>query len=283
MTAFGSDFARTLFCQILRRLGFCYVVRKCLWRNRAAILYYHDPKPSVLDAHLTYLKRIARIVSLPELWNSFANGPLAVITIDDGALGNLELKEVFQKHGVRPTLYLSTGTISCDAGFWWHSVATKEEVRRLKRLANHARKKELQALGFYETKQAIPRQAIPVERLQSVQEWADLGAHSRFHPILTRCDDQECQAEIAGSKKEFLPLGIELRDFSYPNGNYSEREIAFVQAAEFRSARTCDPGWNDPQTGRFRLKAIYIDDEACVDKFAIQLTGIPALASRHLW
>jgi hypothetical protein len=167
-----------------------------------------------------------------------------VISIDDGAIGNLELKEVFGKNRVRPMLYLCTGTIRYDGGFWWHWAGSEEEAEKLKSLDNNVRKQLLYNLGFEETKKAIPRQAVPMDQLRSLREWADLGAHTRFHPILTRCADRECQEEIAGSKHDLLPLGIDLSDFAYPNGDYSEREVGFVKGAGFSSARTCDPGWN---------------------------------------
>ena len=280
MRELNNGFAVELFCRILRRSGICYLLRKCLWRNKAAILLYHDPNPAVIDAHLEYLSQVAMIVSLPELWSSFSNCPLAVITIDDGAIGNLELKQVFRKHRVRPMLYLCTGTIRCDGGFWWHRVGSEQEANKFKSLDNKVRKQLLYNLGFEETKKAIPRQAIPIDQLRSLKEWADLGAHTRFHPILTRCADQECQEEIAGSKDDLASLGIASSDFAYPNGDYSDREVRFVKGAGFSSARTCDPGWNCLETDRFRLKCLVIDDKASIDKFAVQLTGVPALARR---
>lgn len=270
-----------LIYRILRWSGFCFLFRKCLWRNRAAILYYHGPSPAVIDAHLEYLARVSRIVSLPELWNSFSKVPLAVITIDDGRAGNVALKDVFQKHRVRPMLYLSTGIICCGSGFWWLTFGPGQQakIENLKLLDNNTRKKALADLGFEQTRKITPRQAMVVEELPSVLGWADLGAHTRFHPILTQCEDQECQEEILLSRDELLPfIGVELDHFAYPNGSYSDREASYVRGAGFKSARTCDPGWNCSQSDRFRLKAIYIDDEASVDKFAVQLTGVPALA-----
>jgi hypothetical protein len=269
-----------MLCWILRRSGLCYLFRKYLWRNRAAILLYHDPKPAVIDAHLEYLEHVSRIVSFPKLWGSFSDGPLAAITIDDGAVGNLKLKDIFQKHHVRPMLYLCTGTICFDGGLWWRSVRSDQQVQKFKTLDNKVRKKLLYDLGFEETAKAVQRQVVPVERLRSLLEWADLGAHTRFHPILTRCEDQECQEEISCSREELLPFGVALNDFAYPNGDYSEREVRFVKDAGFESARTCDPGWNCSDSDRFRLKTIVIDDNASVDKFAVQLTGIPAIARR---
>jgi peptidoglycan/xylan/chitin deacetylase (PgdA/CDA1 family) len=274
-----------LFCRILRWSGICYLLRKSLWRNRAAILYYHDPKPAVIDAHLEYLARVSRIVALPKLWSSFSKTPLAVITIDDGMVGNLELKEVFQKHRVRPMIYLSTGIISSGSGFWWLMLGPGQQgkIESLKLMDNTTRKKVLSDLGFEQTRKIAPRQAIAVEELHSMLDWADLGAHTRFHPILTKCEEQECKEEISVSREELLPyIGAELNHFAYPNGTYSDRETGYVRDAGFESARTCDPGWNGCQSDRYRLKAIYIDDEASVDKFAVQLTGVPAFARRLL-
>ena len=84
-----------------------------------------------------------------------------MITVDDGAVGNLELREIFEKHRVRPTIYLTTGTICFDAGFWWRSVKSEHEVQKLKLLENAVRKKLLSNLGLEERKKAVPRQAIP--------------------------------------------------------------------------------------------------------------------------
>jgi hypothetical protein len=172
-----------LFCRILRLSGICYLLRKCLWRNRAAILYYHDPKPAIMDVHLEYLAKVSRIVSMPDLWRSFSTTPLAAITIDDGMIGNLALKEVFQKHRVRPMLYLCTGIARARAGYWWLSLAPDQQVKAedLKLLDNKQRKKILCDLGFDQSKPVIPRQAM-AEELRSVRDWADLGAHTRFHP-----------------------------------------------------------------------------------------------------
>jgi peptidoglycan/xylan/chitin deacetylase (PgdA/CDA1 family) len=276
------DLTASLLGRICRLSGFCYLLRKAIWRNRAAILLYHDPKPDVIDEHLSYLKKFARIVCLPELWDSFGHEPLAVITIDDGAIGNLELRKVFQRHCVRPMLYLCTGTIRFGAGFWWRSVPARREAEGLKELENTERKKRLFALGFEEQKKALPPQVIPADELNGVLEWADLGAHTRFHPILTRCSDEECAREISESKDELAPFGITLGDFAYPNGDYSEREIGLVKAAGFQSARTCDPGWNGPEADRFRLKCLMVDDQASADKLALALTGLPGLA-KHLF
>lgn len=264
------------------RFGVNYLLRKLLWRNRIAILMYHDPKPEVMDRHLAYLRGVSTIVPFDELWRPRSKGPRAIVTIDDGMATNAELESVFRKHGVRPTLFLCTGIIRAAAGYWWVG-RERGLVERLKTVTNGQRKAVLSACGFDETQSVTPRQALTPDELVSIGKWADFGAHTRYHPILTRCDDDEARREIAGSRSELTStIGHDLDDFCYPNGDYAEREIAYVKEAGFRSARTCDPGWNSEQTDPFRLKSFYIDDAASVDKFAFQLTGAPAFLAYYL-
>ena len=49
--------------------------------------------------------------------------------------------------------------------------------------------------------------------------------------------------------------GAACEHFAYPNGDYGSREIATLEAAGYKTARTCDIGWNDHKTDPYRLKA----------------------------
>ena len=66
-----------------------------------------------------------------------------------------------------------------------------------------------------------------------------VGAHSRFHPYLTKiADDQELDAEIAGSKATLeRGLGVTIDAFAYPFGMHDERVDARVKDAGFVIAR----------------------------------------------
>ncbi len=276
-----STFRKLLYSTI-RWSGGSFLLRQCLWRRRAVILYYHDPKPDVLDAHLTYLERVAKVVSLRELVDSFPEGRVAAITIDDGAIGNLALEETFQKHEVRPTIFVCTGITSCGSGYWWTRVTDGALRERMKRLPTNRHKIALEQMNYEQTRPANPRQALSVGEIRSMLPWADIGAHTRFHPILTQCDDDECRDEIFGSRRELADsLGFELDGFAYPNGDYGEREMGFVKDAGFRYARTCDPGWICSSADPFQLNGIMIDDGASLDKFSVQLTGLPSLLSAY--
>ena len=251
-------------------------VRALLWRNRVAVLLYHDPKPDTLDQHLTYLKRICDLVTLDEVGSPRTGRPRAVITLDDGHVGNADLLPVFIRHKVRPTIFLCSRIVGRPARHWWlHPGAKQAGIECLKRLKNEERLSELGKYGYHQEGEDQAT-GLTVEQLQAMRPYVDFQAHTRFHPILTRCDDSECEHEITDCSSEIEAIvGGKCEHFSYPNGNYGDREINFVKAAGYRTARTCDLGWNDHRSDPYRLKTIVIDDDASPAWFVAQLTGIP--------
>jgi peptidoglycan/xylan/chitin deacetylase (PgdA/CDA1 family) len=71
-----------------------------------------------------------------------------------------------------------------------------------------------------------------------------IGAHSRTHPDLRACSDQELEREIRGSKDDLENLIAKpVTSFAYPTGLLNERVLAAVVAAGFTSAVTTRAGW----------------------------------------
>jgi peptidoglycan/xylan/chitin deacetylase (PgdA/CDA1 family) len=249
-----------------------------LWRDRVAILLYHDPDPATLDQHLSYLRKICDLVRLEDIAAPGMGRPRAVITLDDGHKRNVELVPVFIKHRVRPTIFLCSRIVGRARRHWWlHPGAKQAGIERLKRMTNEQRLAELERYGYRQDADDVAT-GLDYEQIEKMRPYVDFQAHTRFHPILTRCGDNECAEEIIGCKAELeAMLGKPCTQFSYPNGNYGKREIDLVKAAGYKSARTSDIGWNDRFSDPFRLRTIIIDDAASTRWFAAQLTGIPPL------
>lgn len=252
-------------------------------RRGCAILIYHNPKPETLDRHLQYLKRHFSFISLSNLCDAIAagdgsalSGGKLVLTIDDGRAGNARLIPVFQKHAVYPTIYVCSSIVGTEQLFWWQHEATEAlGLERLKRLPNAERLRLLARYDFLKEPEQGPHAALSREEVTALAAVADIQSHTRSHPILTQCDDDTCSAEITGSKSEIEAFtGKPCVDFAYPNGNYSAREIAILKEAGYRSARTCDVGWNGAATDSFRLRGIPIADDASVPWMAVQVTGL---------
>ncbi|MCE2415459.1 polysaccharide deacetylase family protein [Candidatus Poribacteria bacterium] len=286
------NFLKNVIATFVCLSGMPFLIREWLCRHRVAILLYHDPKSAVFEKHIAYLSRHYTLISLDTLVSAlhrkdFSEIPpkSVVITIDDGHAGNIALLPIFKQYSIRPTLYVCTQIIDTHRHFWFkiegHSKAEKE---RLKRLPNAERLTHLKEIADFEPEKVYPdRQALTIAEMKEMAENVDFQPHTRFHPILPRCAETECRQEVLESKTDLEAfLGITCSHFSYPNGDYTEREVEMVKASGFRSARTTDIGWNSLDTPLYQLKAVPITDDAGLTLFRSELTTIPQRLSRWM-
>ena len=287
---------RNLYKNIVATLiclsGIHVLIREFLCRNRVAILMYHDPEATVFAKHLNYLSRHWTVISLETLVSAmyqkdFSRIPpkSVIITIDDGHADNIALLPLFKQYHIQPTLFVCTQIIGTDRHFWFKiAEQSKSEREKLKRLPNADRLAHLKQTTDFEPEKIYPdRHALNIVEIKEMAENVDFQPHTQFHPILTHCTEMECRQEIIGSKTDLERLlGIECSHFSYPNGDYTEREIEIVKAGGFRSARTTDIGWNTIETPPYQLKTVPIADDAGLMLFRAQLTTIPQRINKWL-
>lgn len=280
---------RNLYKNIVAALiclsGIHVLIRELFCRNRVAILIYHDPKPTIFAKHLNYLSRHWTVISLETLVTAihqkdFSRIPpkSVIITIDDGHAGNVALLPLFRQYRIRPTLFVCTQIIGTYRHFWFKIAGqSKKEKEKLKRLPNAERLAHLKQTTDFEQEKVYPdRQALSIGEMKEMTQDVDFQPHTQFHPILTHCTETECRQEILGSKTDLEKLlDTECSHFSYPNGDYTEREIEIVKIGGFRSARTTDIGWNTRKTAPYQLKTVPIADDAGPLLFRAQLTTIP--------
>jgi peptidoglycan/xylan/chitin deacetylase (PgdA/CDA1 family) len=89
-------------------------------------------------------------------------------------------------------------------------------------------------------------------------EGAEIGGHTRTHPILERMDDATAQQEIISGKQELEALLEEqVQVFAYPNGvpgrDYSERHVDMVHQAGFNAAVSTRPACATATSDIFQL------------------------------
>jgi peptidoglycan/xylan/chitin deacetylase (PgdA/CDA1 family) len=263
--------------------GVLALLRLLIWRDRVLVLVYHNPQPEVMSSHLSYLCKIAEPIMLSEL-NSPSDGrPRFVITIDDGHAGNRNLVDVFRQYGVVPTIFVCSQIVGTKRQFWWQfSAEIAKQCEELKRRRNRDRLVDLAALGYRQEAEVEPAAALSLEDIESMKAYCEFQSHGRFHPILTCCDDDECEAEIAQSRKEIQQLTANACSyFAFPNGNYGEREIRLLRSAGYLAARTLDLGFNDANSDPFRLKAVAVPDDCSAQWLSVHLTMVAAYV-RHL-
>lgn len=265
-------------------------------RRRVGMLVYHNPKRSRALRHMNYLRKTNRLVDLNSViraldaddWSAIPRNAV-VVSFDDGHIGNRDLLDLFEACGVKPTIYLCSQIVDTRRRFWW--TTQNAPVSELKRISGAERLERLKSYGFRQTDQNAdgPRQALDAVEIAAMEPHVEFGSHTRFHPILPLSTDHEAAAEIADSKSEVEALtNRQCMHFAYPNGSYGEREVSFVRAAGYRSARTLDIGWISRRSDRYRLPVIGMPDNASVVRLRAQLHGvafmrIPLRSLRRLW
>jgi peptidoglycan/xylan/chitin deacetylase (PgdA/CDA1 family) len=254
--------------------GVLALLRVLIWRDRVLVLVYHDPRPEVMRSHLSYLCKIAEPIRFSELSSASNGRPRFVITIDDGHAGNRRLVDVFRQYGVVPTIFVCSQIIGTKRQFWWQfSDQIADQCEQLKRRRNRDRLAALAVLGYSQEAEVEPAAALSLEDIESMKPYCEFQSHGRFHPILTCCDDNECEAEIVRSRKEIQQLTV--RDcsyFAFPNGNYGKREIQLLRSAGYLAARTLDLGFNDADSDPFRLKAVAVSDDCSPRWLSVQIS-----------
>jgi|TARA_B100002003_G_C14103395_1_gene530700 peptidoglycan/xylan/chitin deacetylase (PgdA/CDA1 family) len=264
--------------------GIPFLIRNTYARNKVSIVLYHDPKPSVLDNHLAFLSKRYQFIALDCLveailskdWSNIPPKSL-VIALDEGYSGNFDLLEIFKKYSVIPTIYICSQIVKSKRHFWWNIPGI--EYGNLPQNQSHVKNLDLLMSSFrLETRKEYlesERQSINDDEIVEMNDFVDFQSHTRFHPILTICPDDECWKEIFQSKREVEEIiGRECKHFSYPGGYYTEREIGLVRKAGYKSARTIDVGWNKRDTDPYKLKTTGVADDASLILLAAQMSGI---------
>ncbi len=279
-----ANFIKNTVSTVIFLFGIPLLVR-WICKNKVAILLYHDVSPHVFTKHLTYLSRHYKIITLDTLVSAIHNKDFSqiapksvVITIDDGHAGNIALLSIIKQNHICPTIYVCTEIINTHRQFWFKipklSKRDKELMKRVPNTERLARLKE--ATNFEPKKEYRDRQALNIDEMKEMMDHVDFQPHTQSHPILPQCNEIESKQEILGSKSDLEALlDKECFHFSYPNGDYTDREIEIVKAGGFRSARTSNIGWNTCGTSPYQLKAIPISDDAGFIRFRAELTTIP--------
>jgi len=234
-------------------------------RSRASepggvVLVYHrivereDPlglsvSPANLAAQLEVLRADWDVVALEE-----ATRPGAVaITFDDGYHDNLAAAE--QLGGLPATLFVSTGHVEEQRGFWWEQVRDalreregplrlrdrawpgRSEVERrylsawLQGMAPGEQREVLEELGVRDDPADRP---MTVDELRGAAQRFTIGAHTRNHLSLAMLPPDEQRDELHRSKADLEAwLGIQITVCAYPFGIPG----ADLNAATKRAAR----------------------------------------------
>ena len=84
----------------------------------------------------------------------------------------------------------------------------------------------------------------------------DFQSHSRYHAILPTCKNKECFEDIKNSKKDLKKIfKYSFDHFSYPNGDYTNREVDYIKKYNLLKSHTARRSF---ATNKYKAgKAVY--------------------------
>lgn len=260
--------------------GLSALYRAFTQKKKLSILLWHDPDPKGFEAALTYLGRHYNFVSFEEYWQyrkeaaELPDYPM-ILTFDDGHQRNHDLLEAFKKHQCQATIFLCSGIIGTQRAYWFNEELPRESKRRFKKMTNRERLEALKDYGYHKEGEGSQRQALNRLELKQLEPHLELEAHTRFHPILPSCSNEEAWDEIVYCRKELKEkFDLETTVFAYPNGDYSDRDIALCQEAGYQMAVTVESGLNDRTTQPFELKRLSVNDSTWIPELAVRSSGL---------
>ena len=252
--------------------------------------------------------------SLPRL-------PVA-LTVDDGYSDFVELAyPVFQRLRVPVTLYVTSQFVSGRLWLWWDSIRHLVERAparsvdfgfggssiRLQLLGERDRGIAWSALadvGVRLSPDLRDQMIVELQRRLGIMlppeptpefaaaSWpqlrqldpsiVEIGAHTRTHPILSRCDAPRILDEVAGSRADIeAQLDRQVVSFCYPNGqpdDVDERCLSAARDAGYQSAVMACGGFCSSQSDPFALERMPARHD--VTDFYSVVAGVPDLLRR---
>ncbi len=202
--------------------------------------------PANFERHMECLRERCRPLHLSELGPAMRRNRIpkrsVVVTLDDGYVDNLRhAKPILEQHGIPATIFVSSGAVDDDKGFWWDEVdsilLSHADPSRTLRLTIAGRPHAWVLGGAAETMQvrrelnALIRPLPSAEReqvLEHLREWAgrrpdvdplrramtadelreiarsshlELGGHTRSHPMLSLLSHEQQLEEIVGGRR----------------------------------------------------------------------------------
>lgn len=270
---------------LLRCSGLPWLIRATVQRDKVTIVAFHDIAAAHAERVFPFLARTYNLIGLADYLEARRTGDSArlpkkalIITLDDGHIGNHRLLPLLKQHRIPVTIFLCSGLIDTNRHYWFRFEHPQVSVEALKAVPNREKLERLAALGFSPEREFERPQALGRDQLREMAGAVDFQGHSHLHPCLPTCGDDEARTEVAGSKRVLEQrFGLRIDAFAYPNGDYSDRDIALVREAGYACAVTMDPGFNTLQTDVYRLRRIGIDDGDPIAAVCVKASGLWAL------
>jgi peptidoglycan/xylan/chitin deacetylase (PgdA/CDA1 family) len=245
-----------------------------------------------------------------------------LVTCDDGLLNVLtDMLQVLQSERVSCLFFVTSASCSNEPGMLWYeelyhlmrAKALTPDLQLPEEVTESASSVSFRARWWSEVRSASQLDAKartdwmrqvrdrrePTSALSSERRWRLLniselrqlaeagmviGAHTRSHPVLSLCDEEEARLEIQENKNSLeKALGMPVWAFAYPFGNPStmgERELRLAREAGFACAFLNVEHWGTGSPDLFGLPRTHVTSDTTLPEFAAHLSGLHARLQR---
>lgn len=269
--------------------GLAWLWREMVQRRKVTFLLFHDMEAADAERNFGYLKQHYNIIGLNDYLDAVHNkkhlpNKAVVITFDDGHASNYALLQIIRRMQIPVTIFLCSSIVGTHRHFWFrHNTEIKPQIEALKKIPNEQRLERLRQYGFVQEQEYDEIQALSKEQIEEMTPWVNFQSHTCFHPILPQSDYTTAENEIKDSKQQLEEtFGLTINALSYPNGDYSERDIYLAQTAGYECGVTVDSGYNDMKTDLFRLKRFSVNDAKNTTELMVKASGCYALLKHRL-
>lgn len=269
--------------------GLAWFWREMVQRRKVTFLLFHDMEADDAERNFGYLKQHYNIIGLNDYLDAVHNkkhlpNKAVVITFDDGHISNYALLQIIRRMQIPVTIFLCSSIVGTHRHFWFrHSTEIKPQVEALKKIPNEQRLERLRQYGFAQEQEYDEIQALSKEQIEEMTPWVNFQSHTCFHPILPQSDYTTAENEIKDSKQQLEEtFGLTINALSYPNGDYSERDIYLAQTAGYECGVTVDSGYNGIKSNLFRLNRFSVNDAENTTELMVKASGCYALLKHRL-
>ena len=285
------NLAAYFVAEFLLKFGF---VRKAIQNvlNEQVIIsiFCHDPSKKFFEANIKWLKKAGfAFISMEDLQaislnnKSFPQGAV-IVTVDDGWVGNKEnIVSIAHKYQIPITIFVSTDPVYKGDAYWWSYITeaikkglTKYSLQELKSVEDSIRVNEVESVKL---KLPMQRESLTIQDIQELGDssFITIQSHTVSHPILTNCTNKKAMYEIRESKRLIETwTNKPVFSFSYPNGNFSKREMQYLDDAGYQLAFTTRDNYITPKniSEKFTLPRVDLIENISFSENICRLTGV---------
>ena len=268
--------------KILRFSGLAWLFSQLVQNNKVSILLFHEISRETAEKSFAYLNNNYNIIDLNEFIEAHKNNDKSkipkralIITFDDGLIENYEMLPVIKKYNIPVTIFLCSSIINTNRHFWYKHNNSSLSLEELKKMSNQNKLSTMSEGGFIQDKEYFEPHALSKNQIIEMSKHVNMQSHTKFHPCLPMCEDEEAKEEIFESKKMLEnEYGFNINAIAYPNGDYSERDVELTKAAGYKCAITVEGGFNTLESDLFRLKRFSVNDTKDINELIVKSSGL---------